>query len=169
MIMHIILAIALALMIFAYWVLCRRRALKHQTKAVELMEQYFEDKGVPEHDKKSLYHDYLLLRKWFVMPIFAMVAPFLLAYMLIAKGKLDSKPTKRANQNLYDQAFDQMMKMMISKTPLISIVSLALVGLSFAVAIPVAVMLNRLSSMPTVAGVANLFIVLADKKTHAHR
>lgn len=171
MILHFISALALALVIVAYWILCRKSALKYQTKAAELMELYFEDRSVPQHDKAALYRDYTLSRKWYVMPLCAFSTPFLLAYMLIAKGKLDSKPVMRANRKLYDEAFDQCMKMTISKCPLISIASMALMGLSFAVAIPIAVILNRLSSMPTPAGVANLFSILgakAAKKAHLH-
>lgn len=171
MILHLISALALALLIVSYWILCRKRALKYQTKAAELMEMYFEDRSVPEHDKKALYRDYMLSRRWYVMPVCAVLTPVLLAYMLIAKGKLDSKPVIRANRKLYDEAFDQFMKMTISKCPLISIASMAIMGLSFAVAIPVAVILNRLSSMPTPAGIANLFSVLgakAARKAHLH-
>lgn len=171
MILHLISALALALVIVSYWILCRKRALKYQTKAAELIELYFEDRSVPEHDKKALYRDYMLSRKWYIMPICAVSTPFLLAYMLIAKGKLDSKPVMRANKKLYDEAFDQFMKMTISKCPLISIASMAFIGVSFAIAIPIAVILNRLSSMPTPAGIANLFSVFsakAAKKAHLH-
>jgi len=171
MIVNMLSALALALVIVAYWVLCRRRALRYQKKAVELIEEYFEDRGVPEADKDSLYRSYRLSRKFYMLPLCAMACPFVLAYMLIAKGKLDIKPTQRVNNKLYDAAFDQCMKMTISKNPISSILAIALIGLSFAFAIPVGVILNRLSSMPTAAGIANLFATIssvASRKAHGH-
>ncbi|WP_426817689.1 hypothetical protein ACP3TC_05080 [Winslowiella sp. 2C04] len=171
MIINLTLAFALALLVVFYWVLCRKRALKYQAAAASLLEQYFADRSVSEKDKDSLLLDYKISRKWYSLPLFAIITPFLLMYMIVIKKKIDAKPIARTNQKLHDAAFEQCLKMAISRNPITSILSMAFIGVCFAIAIPVGLFLNRLSSIPTPAGIANLFTILTSqtaRKAHFH-
>ncbi|WLS77386.1 hypothetical protein Q3V30_12915 [Erwinia pyri] len=171
MIINLIMALALALAVVSYWVLCRRRALKYQAIAADILEKYFADRSVTDADKDSMLLNYKISRRWYSLPFFALITPFLLAYMIVTKGKIDSKPKVKSNQKLYDAGFDQCLKMAISKNPILSILSMAFIGVCFAIAIPVGLIFNRLSSLPTPAGIANLFSIISShksKRIHLH-
>ena len=161
MIFDIILASALVILVISYWIFCRKRAFEYQKKAAALMKEYFLDGQVSDKDKQSLYASYELLRKWYIFPIFTIATPFVFCYLLVKKGSLKIAPTKRGNQELYDKAFDQLMKMALSKNPLISIVSMAFTGLSLAVVIPIGILLRRIYSVPS----AGQFTMVLEKMT----
>lgn len=171
MIMNIIMALALAFLVATYWAICRRRALKYQEEAAVLLEKYFADGQVSDKDKESLFNDYRLSRKFYMLPVFAVATPFVLAYMLLEKGRLDMELTPRDNPKLYAKACDLHLKMMISKNPIISIICLSFIGVCFVIALTFAILLNKLSSPPTFDGVAALFSRVGSKavrKAHLH-
>ncbi|MHB0837183.1 hypothetical protein ACVZCY_06675 [Klebsiella grimontii] len=171
MIYDILLASILALMMVGYWILCRKRAYEYQKKAAELIKEYFLDGQVSDKDKQHLYQSYVLLRKWYVFPFFAFVTPFILSYMLLMQGKVEVSPAKRGNQELYDKAYDQLMKMALSKNPLISAVSMSFTGISFAVIIPIGLLLRRIYTIPTkeqVTDVLEQMTIKAAQKAHIH-
>lgn len=167
----LIIALSISCAVVAYWVACRNRTLKYQARAVELMEVYFSEKGVPQADKEALYKAYLMSRKWYNMPVCALMSPLLVAYVLVKNRSLNIAPKKRARNDLYKPAFDQIMKMTLVKNPIISIISLGFIGLSFAVAIPIGVLLNRMPAMPTTDGVFEMMAKVlkqAGAKAHIH-
>lgn len=166
MINNIILATLLAIVVVVYWIICRRKAFKYQLAAATHMKEYFKDGQVSDSDKESLYVAYVLLRKWFMLPLFAIATPFILIYLVILNGNASVKPAGRGNQELYNKAFDQMMKMAISKNPLLSSCSIALVGISFALVIPLGLLLSRFKSMPNPDAVANVFKRVSLKLSH---
>lgn len=171
MIYDILLASILALMMVAYWILCRKRAYEYQKKAAEFIKEYFLDGQVSDKDKQSLYQSYVLLRKWYVFPVFALVTPFVLSYMLLNQGEVRVSSVKRGNQELYDNAFDQLMKMALSKNPLISAISMAFTGISFAIIIPLGLLLRRIYTIPTkeqVTDVLEKMTIKAAQKAHIH-
>lgn len=166
MINNIVLATLLAIAIVTYWIICRRKALKYQLAAAEHMRDYFKDGQVSDTDKESLYAGYVLLRKWFMLPLFAIATPFILLYLVVLNGKSSTKAQPRGNQVLYDKAFDQMMKMAISKNPILSAISIAIVGMSFAILVPLGLLLSRFKAIPNPDVVANVFKRLSVKVAH---
>jgi hypothetical protein len=171
MIMNVFLASLSALVVVAYWIVCRKRAYKYQQEAALLLEQYFADGQVSDKDKTSLYNDYKLSRKCYMLPFMALMTPFILGYMLLDKGRLDLDKTPRDNQKLYSRACDVHLKMMISKNPLISVLCLSFIGICFVVALTFAILLNKISSLPTFEGLVELFSRVGAKaasKAHIH-
>ncbi|MGC0623875.1 hypothetical protein [Escherichia coli] len=170
--MNILFASFLALAIAGYWILCRYRAYQYQKQAVKLMGEYFADGQVSDKDKRSLYQSYVILRKWYIFPVFAVITPFIIIFRLILRGGIDLQPAKRANRDLYEQAFDQLMKMAISKNPIIFTISMASAGISLAILIPVSLLMMRLKSVPRTddyyALVVEKLILEAGERAHIH-
>lgn len=171
MILTIFLAISLASVIIAYWVLCRRNAFKYQTNAAKLIATYFKDDQVSEKDKDAIYSGYLLMRKCYSLPLAAVLTPVMLIWMLIKNGKLDVSATPRTKQKLYNQIFDQLLKMAITKNPITAVLSIAFIGVSFALIVPLGIVFNRVNSMPTLEGMATLYSKVTSKvakRAHMH-
>ncbi|EGO6759254.1 hypothetical protein RCM87_21945 [Escherichia marmotae] len=172
MIMNILFALFLALAIAGYWILCRYRAYQYQKKAVKLMNEYFDDGQVSDKDKRSLYQSYVILRKWYIFPVFALLTPFIIIFRLILRGGIDLQPTKRTNHELYEQAYDQLMKMAISKNPIIATISMASAGISLAILIPISLLMMRLKSVPRTddyyALVVEKLTLKAAERAHIH-
>jgi len=171
MIMNIILAATLALAVVAYWIACRKVAHKYQKEAAELLKDYFADGRVSEKDKEALYNDYKLSRKFYMLPLMALCTPFILGYMLLDKGTLDVEVTPRDNQKLYSRACDVNLKMMISKNPIVSVICLSFMGIIVALALTFGILLNKISSLPTLEGLVELFSRVGSKaarKAHLH-
>lgn len=157
--------------VVCYWVLCRKTAFKYQALAVEIMEKYFDNEEVPEEDKDALYEDYRMSRSWYFLPFIALVTPFVLAADLIKKQDVRPSHTPRVNQDVYDEAFSAMNKMMIIKNPLVSILSLSFAGICFAVAIPIGIAMNRMGAISEVSnpmGFFNKISGYAKRKAHMH-
>lgn len=171
MIHNIVLALILALVVVSYWILCRRRAYQYQVKAISLMDDYFKDGQASDNDKRSLYQSYVMLRKWYIFPAFALATPFLLCVMLLMGSESDLKPAKRTKPELYANAYGQLMKMAISKNPIISFISMATTGVILAVLVPISVLLKRLKSVPRsedYAVVMEKLTLKAASKAHIH-
>lgn len=171
MIMNTMLAAILALAVVAYWIACRRVAFKYQQEAAKLLEEYFADGQVSDKDKQALYDDYRLSRKFYTLPFMALLTPFLLGYMLLDKGSLDVDVTPRGNHELYSKTCDVHLKMMISKNPLISVLCLSFIGICFVFALTFGILLNKISSLPTLEGLVELFSRVGNKaarKAHLH-
>ncbi|HDX5736679.1 TPA: hypothetical protein SJ157_000278 [Yersinia enterocolitica] len=172
--MNVFLAAALALALVAYWYLCRNRALKLQKKAADLMEKYFKSADVLEKEKESIYLSYRLTRHWWFLPFAAFMTPIIMFYAIITqRNVLDVTTSKEKvrKQREHDEIFDLLMRMYISKNPLTSFICITYIGISFAVALPIGFMLNRLTSLPEISSIFNtltLVTMKAMKKAHAH-
>lgn len=157
--------------IVGYWVLCRRKALKYQAMAVEAMESYFDDDEIPDSDKEAMYQDYKMCRSWYFLPLVSLMTPFALAATLLKKQDVRPPYQPRMKQDLYDSAFSSMYKMMIIRSPLISITGLAFTGICFAFAIPIGIALNRMSIITEATGFMGFYGKISDyakRKAHIH-
>ncbi|MFX2611661.1 hypothetical protein [Enterobacter mori] len=149
MIYEIAFASAFTLALVSYWILCRRRTYEYQKKASCLIQEYFLDEKASGADKKSLYQNYMMLRKWYIFPFFALAIPFIFTCMLLVHGSIKVQGASKGNQKLYDEAFDKLMKMALSRNPLISAISIAMTGISLAILIPTGLLLHRIYDVPT--------------------
>lgn len=166
-----IIALLILSAVIGYWVMCRKVALKYQQMAVEAIEEYYEDESVPDRDKFALYQDYKMCRSWYFLPLVSLATPFALAASLVKKQDVRPEAVPRANPELYAKAFSAMNKMMIIRSPLISIASLSFTGICFAIAIPVGIAMNRASSISEPGNLMYFFnkvSVYAKRKAHIH-
>lgn len=157
--------------IVGYWILCRKKTLKYQTMAVEAMEAYFDDDEIPDADKEAMYQDYKMCRSWYFLPLLTLMTPFALAGSLLKKQDVRPPHQPRMKQDLYDNAFSSMYKMMIIRSPLISITGLAFTGICFAFAIPIGIALNRMSVITEAADFMGFYGKISDyvkRKAHLH-
>lgn len=156
-----------AAVVLAYWSLCRRSALRHQQKTVELIEAYLENVNVHDIDKESMYWTYRLARTWFFMPAMALLSPFIMLPMLnsdTASQAFDKKG------NGFDEIMECMVKMYVTRNPLTAMLSLTVLFVTFAVILPIGLLLNRVKhipSLPMVFGAA-ASKVSDIRNSHAH-
>lgn len=145
--MSTLIALLSAALIYAYWIRCRRAALKHQTKAVRLIELFLEDDSVNEKDKDIAYGMYFMARRWIFMPIMAIAVPLVFVIGII-RGDMDSR---MAGQDRRQQIMDSIMQMYMTKNPLTTIICMVMILSTLMVLVPVGIVLNRIRSMPSTA------------------
>ncbi|BBP60389.1 hypothetical protein [Pseudomonas sp. St316] len=155
---HTLIALASALLIVAYWIVCRRRSLVHREKAADLLVEYFSRKGVSEEDKDAAEFFYLFATRWFFMPLLTVMAiPVILGKTLskrstIAEGGKDK-----------DLIIDEMLKMYMFRNPITG----AVCFLAFFVIVSAAMLLglfaNRMRAIPTPSAV---YMTTASKVYH---
>ncbi|EJC1153977.1 hypothetical protein MYA08_001860 [Cronobacter sakazakii] len=162
-------ASAICAAVFAYWVVCRKNALKHQYKAADLMEKYFADENISDREKTKMYINYKLFRHWFALPFLFLAAPFFIVYAFVSKKY---QPEQMASENSaeFDEVFKCLMQMYIVKNPIISTVFMSIFGVFFAIAVVIGTMLNKASKVPPPAMMASTIIskLSAFKHKHAH-
>ena len=164
-------AVAICIGVLAYWILCRKSALKHQQRAVEMLEGFLDDENIPEKEKTKMYLNYRLFRSWFALPLFAMVTPFFIIFAL-ASNKFNPEQLKTENSKEFDDFFSVLMQMYMARNPIISVFVLSSVGIALAISLVIGTMLNKASKIPNhtllVTGIAMKILALKHKFRHAH-
>ncbi|WP_145517496.1 hypothetical protein [Yersinia mollaretii] len=164
-------ATAMCTAVFAYWVFCRSQALKHQEKAVQMIEIFFADETLSDKEKTKMYMIYWLLRYWFSLPLMLIIALFFIIYSMVSNKYT---PENLANENSaeFDKLFSTLMQMYIARNPILSTIFMSLLGVIFAVSLVIGTMLNKAFKIPNHAMLASdiiaKLITLKHKIRHAH-
>lgn len=164
-------ALAICVGVLAYWILCRKTALKHQRRAVEMLEGFLNDDNISEKEKTKMFLNYRLFRNWFALPLFAVLTPFFVIFAL-ASNKFQPEQLAKENSKEFDEFFGVLMQMYMARNPIISVFVLSGVGVSLAISLVIGTMLNKASKIPNhtllVTGIAMKLLALKHKFRHAH-
>jgi len=144
--MSILIAFIIAAIVVVYWVQCRRAALKHQIRAVELIEEFINDESVSDQDADVAYGMYRMARSWLFMPAMSIMVPFAFA-ISVWRGDLD-KPGRSGRRQ---KIMDSIMQMYMTRNPLTSVVCMLWILLTFSFILPVGILLNRIRAIPSAA------------------
>lgn len=149
--------------IIAYWVLCRRRSLVYRERAAELLVAYFGKHGTTEEEAISAERFYMNGRHWFFLPLMT-----ILAFPVILMGVLAKNPMPQPSKERM-AITDAVMKMYLSRNPLIGTVCIAAFLVAALTAFFIGLMLNRVRAIPTPSSV---YMVASTSyphfKRHAH-
>lgn len=155
---HTMMALVSALLIVAYWIVCRRRSLIHREKAANLLVEYFNKKGVSEKDKDAAEFFYLFATRWFFMPLMTVMAiPVILAKTL---SKRSSGPETSKDKDLI---IDEMLKMYMFRNPITGAVCFLAFFVIVSVAMLMGLFANRMRSIPSPSAV---YMTTASKVYH---
>ncbi|WP_313048740.1 hypothetical protein [Atlantibacter subterraneus] len=164
-------AAAICAAVVAYWIVCRKNALKHQEKAVQLIEAYFADDSVSDSEKSKMYVNYVLLKKWFALPLLFVVAPFFITIAFISK-KYSFEDFGKTNSPEFEEVFKSLMEMNIVRNPLISALFMSMFGVLYAIVMVIGVVMNKASKIPSYTMLASTLVAklvrLRYKFRHAH-
>lgn len=158
--MSTVIGIAGAFFVVAFWAICRRISLRHREALATKLEEFFASEEVPEEEQIALYWNYKMARHWFFLPVMALVMPF---FMLVAMAARGEKELSRKHSEKHEQAMNLVMKMYITRNPITSMVSLYCIFISFAVMVPIGLILNRLKSIPSATSVLTM---ISERATH---
>lgn len=165
--MNIALALLIAGGIASYWFFCRHASLKHREKAASLIDAFMNDESASSREKDNIYWSYMSARHWFFMPCMALLTPIAMIAM-IATDSARAESMKNSPQ--YDEIMDSIIKMYITRNPLIGAASLVATFISIAVAVPIGMVLNRIRTIPSVSTVYGSVAAKASHSDirHAH-
>lgn len=158
----ILFAAGFAALMMVYWVFCRRVSLVHRANAARLLEEFFASEDEAESEKATIYWTYKWTRYWLFLPVMMLLAPLVLVVMVVSG---DSPGTTR-NSEKYNEIMESLMKMYMTRNPLTSMICAIPVVISFAIAVTIGLLLNRLKTIPSIVGVYSLAV---DKASHGSR
>ncbi|MGV8004291.1 hypothetical protein QPK14_21365 [Photorhabdus temperata subsp. temperata] len=78
--MSIIVATLLAILVLAYWYVCRMRYLDEKEKLAQLTIDYLDNDAAPDSMRNMAYLMYQIVNKWWVFPLISLVSPFFMIF-----------------------------------------------------------------------------------------
>ena len=141
--MQIFLGGASAFLVVLYWTACRRISLRYRTRAADLIEKYFARDDVSDESVSAIHITYRSAQYWKFLPIMALFSPLVLIIALITgRG-----PGERQSEE-HAAILDAIMRMYISRNPLTSMLCSYFVFVVTAPILVIALMLERIKSIP---------------------
>jgi hypothetical protein len=135
-----------------YWMLCRKRSLAVQTRAVDLLSELYADDSVTDKEKQTAHYNYLMTQRWWYLPFLVAVAPFVLAFTLIFNRKGLPKPSDDSPK--MREVMDCLVMIYLTRNPITAAVCMTTITLMALPVILVGLLLNRIKSLPSLAMLA---------------
>lgn len=168
----VLLGLLIAAAIVLYWMLCRKRSLAAQGRAVELLCELYADESISDSDKSTAHANYLLVQRWWYVPFLVVVMPFFLLFSLVFHRK--GLPNPGAGPSKHQAAMDSLVMIYLTRNPITATLSFTAIVLMAVPVILIAVLLNRLNSLPSFDAVAEAsalvgkFMLRPSKRVRAH-
>lgn len=135
-----------AYLILAYWTYCRKASLAYQTKAVDLMEEYFAREDVSEKEVNTLYWAYKFSRYWVFLPLMVVITPVVLLVLIGRNGGVMNVGEPRSSE--HDEIMENIMFMYAAKHPIVSFLCFTAIHISLFIMVPFGLIFRRLTRMP---------------------
>lgn len=135
-----------------YWMLCRKRSLLVQERAVELLVDLYADDSVADGEKSAAHFNYLLAQRWWYVPFLVVVMPFLLVFTLIFSS--NGLPSPADGSSKQREAMDCIVMIYFTRNPITAAISFTAIILMAVPVILVGLLLNRIKRLPSITMLA---------------
>lgn len=154
-----------------YWMLCRKRSLAMQARAVEMLEAFYADDTQNDKAKQIAHANYRLAQRWWYFPMLVVIVPVLVpAIMLFDRQGL---APDGSNGTKMKELMDCLVMIYVSRNPIIATLCMSSIIIATLPAILLGVLLNRVRTIPsfgylTVVTMARVLSKPAKAEAKAH-
>lgn len=143
----ILVGLLIAAAVIPYWMLCRKRSLPIQARAVELLTDLYADESVSDKEKLTAHFNYLMVQRWYYLPFLVVVMPFFLIFSLIFSRK--GLPAPADDSTKHRDAMDSVVMIYLTRNPITAALSFTVIILMAMPVVLVALLLNRIKRLPS--------------------
>lgn len=143
-----LLGLFIAAVIVFYWMLCRKRSLIVQARAVQLLSKLYADEKVSDTEKSAAHFNYLLAQRWWYVPLLIVVMPFFLMFSLIFSRNGLPKPA--GDSSAHRETMDCVVMIYFTRNPITAALSFTVIILMAVPVLLIGLLLNRLKSLPSI-------------------
>lgn len=143
----ILLALIGSVVMVFYWMLCRQRSLVVQSKAVEMLKDFYADETQNEKAKHIAHSNYKLAQRWWYFPILVVIVPVMVPVIMLFDRQ--GLTPDGGNGQKVKEIMDCLVMIYVTRNPITATLCMTSIIIATLPAILLGVLLNRLRTVPS--------------------
>jgi cation transport ATPase len=138
-------ALAMSIVVFCYWVACRRASLEKRRVAVEAIESLASGDSINPAELKRAVSFYRWMTRWYTLPAMTLFGWPVVAWGVFSGAIERDTKVKRESEDAMNASFI----MYVTRNPLTSVTCLFLMSCMITLITPLALIFSKLKEMPS--------------------